>query len=80
MGHVSMKNKTKQIAEKIGLGVCRKWMSVSKLDMFTEEIVNECIKAVEEAKIANVYTTYDKDVSDSTKAHCIQAIIMKFKE
>ena len=77
---MSMKNKTKQIAEKIGLGVCGKWMSASKLDMFTEEIVNECVLAIEEAKVNFVNTTYDKDVSDSTKAKCIQAIIMKFKE
>lgn len=75
-----MKNKTKEIVEKLGTDISGKWMSTDKMDMFTEEIVSECILAIEQTRLDCVRTTYDKDIGDSTKARCIQAIIMKFRE
>lgn len=74
-----MKNKTKQIAETVGLGVCGKWMSVNKLDQFTAEIIQECINAIEEVK-KHPPTTYELDMMDKRLLDkCIDAIKDKFE-
>ena len=71
-------DKTKEIAEKVGLGVCGKWMSANKLDEFTDEIIQECINAIDSVKGVG-YTTYDKDVIMTTKAQAIAEIQKRFK-
>lgn len=46
---------------------------------FGKYLVDECILMVDQAKI-NVGTTYDKSISDSTKAACMQAIYKRFMD
>jgi hypothetical protein len=46
---------------------------------FAELIIKDCIVAVEQMDTMKGATTYDKDLVDSVKHHCAQAIERKFK-
>lgn len=76
-----MRTKLLDIAYKKGLyaqGTPDSW-DEEALFQYGQHIVDMCIDAVEGMDTLKGATTYDKDLVDSTKAHCARAIERKFK-
>lgn len=51
----------------------------STLETFAELLIEECIKAVENTNTHHAYTTFDKDMIDSTISKCSQSIRDRFQ-
>lgn len=76
-----MRQKILDIAYKKGLysqGTPDSW-DEEALFQFGQHLVDMCIDAVEDMDTLKGATTYDKDLVDSAKHHCSQAIERKFK-
>lgn len=75
-----MKIKTKQFVNKVGTDSSGKWIYYDRMDDLVSLVVEECILAVEKAKVSLVGTTYDKAILDTAKASAILEIKNAFKE
>ena len=75
-----MKEKTKELVNKVGTDTSGKWVYYDRIDDLVQLVVDECISACENASTKFAATTYDSDMIVTAKAMCIQAIISKFKE
>ena len=75
-----MKEKTKELVNKVGTDTSGKWIYYDRLDDLIQLVVDECIISVNEAKMTFGGTTYDYYLANATKAVCIKSIQDKFNE
>jgi hypothetical protein len=74
-----MNEKVKHIMEKVGLhNPLNKEVTDKELDFFATAIVEACMDAVKQTDIRHAYTTYDKDLIDTTINKSIKSIKKTF--
>ena len=74
-----MNEKVKHIMEKVGLhNPLNKEVTGKELDFFAMAIVEACMDAVKQTDIRHAYTTYDKDLIDTTINKSIKSIKKTF--
>lgn len=74
-----MREKTKELVEKVGTDTSGKWVYYDRLDELVQLVVDECINSCENADIKFGATTYDRDIILTAKALCVQSIQNRFK-
>ena len=75
-----MNEKIRRLAYEQGLysqGTPDSW-DEEALENFGMKIVEECINAIKNTDTRHAYTTYDKDMIDSTIDKCIQSVKYTF--
>ncbi len=73
-----MNKRIKELAEQQGLIGSNYLISSQELEKFAELIINNCIEAVNNTGLTDVYTTYDLSLVKSTIAKSIESIQNKF--
>lgn len=73
-----MNKRIKELAEQQGLTGSNYLISSQELEKFAELIINNCIEAVNNTSLTDVYTTYDLSLVKSTIAKSIESIQNKF--
>lgn len=61
-----MNEKLKQLIEQVGTDSSGKWMRIDQVENFYELITHECLTALDNTNQHHAYTTFDKDLIQTT--------------